>query len=249
MFVDPPGPLLDVTWKFSEWGTVCYNLSKSVTGVPIIGEYLKWPFYYMYEKCYWVAHYLFKADQRIESLGWDEFIWSPGAWLLVRLGADIGSATHYRYRPWAWIIWKFRKEHLILDALLDRDFYWIGNYVLDRWPILREITLDPRGWVWDRVKERWWWVDELIYHPGRWFLVTQGADVGRAEYYQYQPWRWFIWKFRKEHLPIDALLDRDTRWLWNWITEAIDRYIDDHLDWVVSTVSRLLNKIWQMRVP
>lgn len=240
---------MDVAWKFSEWGTVCYNLSKTLEDVVWIGPYMAQPFYFMYEKCYWAAHHISLADDRIESLGWDEFIWSPGAWLLVRLGADIAYAEYYKYRPWDWLIWKFRKEHPILDALLAWDLSWIGNYIWGNWPVLWDLTYDPAGWIWGKIKERWWWVDEIIYYPGRWLLTTAGADIAYAEYYRDRPWEWFFWKFRKEHPVIDALLDRDTLWLWAWVTEAIDTYLDTHIDWLVNTAARVLSLIWQARLP
>jgi len=245
---DPPGPLYEAAWYVGKVGTNFHDLALAVRDIVWIGTYCYRFFWWLYEESYRVAHHLALADRRIESLGWDEFIWSPGAWLLVRLGADVGSATYYRNRPWAWIIWRIRKEYLLLDALLSGDLYWIRDYILNRWPFLGEIALDPRGWVWSRIKERWWEVDEIIYHPGRWLLVKMGADIGYAEYYKDRPWAWFIWKFRKEHPPLDALLSRDTRWLFSWFQETIDEHLDTHISWLVRTCTRVLNLIWQLRL-
>lgn len=243
-----PGPLHDVAHFIGGLGSQFWHLSNRLRGVWLIGEYLAWPFYFCYEKCYWAAHRLEGADQRFETLDWDAFIWSPGAWVLVRLGADIGRADYFKHRPWAWVIWKFRKEHLIIDALITGDFRWIWNYLAGRFPTLWKIVNDPRGFIWQRIKDRWSWVDDLIFSPGMWLLVRLGADVARASFYRDRPWMWLIWKFRKEHPPIDAIITRDTGWLFRWVKDAIDDYLDAHIDWLIRTSARVINLIWEARI-
>lgn len=243
-----PAPLHEAAIRIGKVGSAFHGLYERTKIWPWPFSGLQGFFHQGYVECYEMAHWLYTANSRIESLDWDAFIWSPGAWILVRMGADIGRAVHYRHAPWAWMIWKFRREHLLLDALLSGHFWWIRDYIIGRWPVLRDISIDPQSWIWDKIKARWRWVDELIYHPGRWLLVMCGADIGRAEYYRHWPWGWFVWQFRHHHPPFDALLSRDTYWLWNWFRESIDRYLDNHIDWLVRTCGRIINMIWEARI-
>lgn len=227
---------------------VFLSLYESLKDIPLFGRYLATPFYWVYNFLDWVRYYLQKVDDALETIPIRTLIDHPGMWLLVQCGADIGRAEFFKDRPWEWFIWRFRKEHPILDALLERDFDWIWSYLRDRFPILAQIVRNPRGWVRDRIDELWPDFGQIRRSPGLWLLVKAGADIARASHFKRRPWAWFIWKFRKEHPPLDALLERDTRWLFRWVREAIDDYLDDHIEWLIETGGRVLNIIWTSKV-
>lgn len=242
------GPLHEAAKRVGQLGTQFHDLHKTTKGWPWPFSGISLLFYFCYEKCYWAAAELERADQRIEGMRVDELRDHPVAWLLLRMGAHPFWAYFYEHNPWGWITQRIHTALPMLRRLETDPWYWIREKIIQRFPAISGFFFAPRTWVWDKVKEKWWWVDELIFHPGRWFLVTQGADIGRAEYYQNAPWAWFIWKFRKEHPPIDAILAHDTYWLWNWIRESIDRYLDHHIDWLISTGTRIINRVWETRI-
>lgn len=243
-----PGPLHDAAWYIGRVGSNFHDLALEIRDVPLLGRWLYARFWWVYEETYRVAHWLEIADQRFDWSELSQIFTSPGMWILVKCGADIALAAQYQYQPWGWFLRQFRKEHPILDAILDHDFHYIANWLLNQWPDVREITRDPWSWVWTKLSQRWPDLPQITTSPGLWILVKCGADIAMAAQYQYQPWGWFIWKFRKEHPPLDAVIEHDTRWLFEWVIEALDRYLEDRTEWVISVSARVLNRIWETRV-
>ena len=267
---DPPGPLRDVAWWIGHLGSRFWHLWNEIKGVWLIGPYLAWPFYQAYERCYWAAHYLTLADSRFESLSLDEFIESAKRWVLRRMGMGWWESIIWENHIFAWLLYRYGLS--TADALLfeSSPIFWIRLKVHERWPFLEDILSDSPGWIKGKLTSRWLHISTLLDFPGQWVrdrlegvwgefntirthpvawvLLHLGADPFWAYYYESDPLEWVYLKLQIKFPFLRTLYTDPYSQVWEWFRGAVDRYLDQHADWVISTVSRVLNLIWQARV-
>ena len=170
------------------------------------------------------------------------------AWILVQVGFDTIDALMFESSPGWFIRWKITTWFDFLDPLLEDPFGWIKEKILERVPALGYLLEDPEGWVLYMLGvpwfERFFWSDHLL----AWLLHRWGLPTADALMFESDPISWVKYQVLKRWDFLDDLLLDPPSWIWDKFTQAVDRYIDVNIDWLVGTVARVLNTIWQTRI-
>lgn len=244
--VDPPGPLGDAATFIQFVSDIFVKLFDSIKDIPIIGEYLASPFWWVGFRLAWVAHYLRKADERIEGINITDILERPLFWVLTRLGMPWYEFPLWAEHLWAWLLYRFGLSRL--DALMFEasPVGFIITKVVEKWPFLTPILKDPRLWVRRRLEEAWSEFEEIRTHPRRWALRKIGATAYEAAFWETNPWGWVKQKIRSTWPDLARLLDNPKRFVWDKFRDAVDDYLPLYLDWLVKVLKDTLNRLWQM---
>lgn len=268
--IDPPGPLHDVAWWIGHLGSRFWWLWYDIKGIWLIGPHLAWPFYQAYERCYWAAHYLSKADERIESLNWDSFIDNFERWAMKFLGANAIDFWYFGNNlfkfslhriglphdraDWAgedfqgWLNWRMRAWWGFLDGLQADPAGWIKEKIVATFPKLAYLFDDPESWVLFMLGVPWF--ERIIWknHLFAYLLYRWGLSRIDALVFESSPAFFIRWKVEQRWPFLDNLLLDPVGWLWPKWKDSIDRYLDAHIDWLVRTAGRVLSLIWQAKI-
>ena len=265
-----PGPLHKAAEFFNFASVKFLILATQIDGIPIIGEYLSDPFYWVGYHLYFAGYYLDEADAWISSLNVDTFILSLTdwvmekvgaslserlvfyghftAWIMTRLGFNMLEAFLFEMNPELWLRWKLATWFDFLDPIFNDPFGWIREKIIENIPALGYLFEDPAGWVLYMLGVPWWerffWSDHLL----AWLLHRWGLDIADALMFEADPIFWVKYQVLKRWDFLDDLLLDPPSWIWDKFTQAVDRYIDVNLDWLVTTAARVLNTIWQTRI-
>lgn len=265
-----PSPLYEVAVQFGQLGTIFYNLSKNVESVWLLGTYLSWPFYWGYERCYWAAHYISKADERIESLSWDDFIDSFEGWAMKLLGADWWDFWVLGKNLFRFSLHKIGLTHLAAISAASDFPGWLKERVKDWWGYLDDLRDDPAGWIKGKIVSRFPALTYLFEDPESWVLYMLGVPwferlLWKNHLFAYLLYRWglssidalmfesspafFIrWKVEERWPFLDDLLLDPVGWIWLKWKDSIDRYLDLNLDWLTRKGESILKSIWERRL-
>lgn len=242
----------------------------AIDGVPIIGEYLAMPFYWMTYYINEAAYWLDEADTWISSLDVDSIIDNFSIWVMTWLGAmpwdfiffednlfgfclykmglpmmDALMASYdlLTYLQWRMIVWWGFLEDLVYDAA-----GWIRDQIVDMWPILEGLFDDPIAWVMYRLEADMWEV--LLFRDDipAWLFYRLTGSYTDALFFKWNLIEYVKWKLRSHWPFLDEILLDPLGWFWRNLMEAIDTYIDTHIEWLVSTCGRVISLIWQTEV-
>lgn len=264
------GPLWEVAVRISDIGVWFLNTADNIRPVPIVGEFLADFFDTIGNIFGWCAFYLGEANWRIESLRLDTFLRSVNewimeiggaydwekeffgarlrAWLLFRIGFTPLEAVYHEYDIMWLVRHKIAEWFDFLDPLLDDPFGWLKEKIIERVPVLGYLFEDPAGWVLYMLGVPWFetffWSDHLL----AWLLHRWGLPMADALMFESDPISWVKYQVLKRWDFLDDLLLDPTSWIWDKFRQAVDRYIDVNLDWLVKTGERVLSSIWQMRL-
>jgi len=246
------------------------GIAVAVEGVPIIGEYLAMPFFWVTFYLNEVAYYLDLADNWISSLDTDTIVTNFKIWVMNFLGAapwdfiifddDLFGFVLYQmglpiyqakmasydlltYLRWRMIVWWGFLEDIVYDAA-----GWIEDRLIDRWPILEGLFDDPIAWVMYRLDADMWEVLAFRDDIPAWIFYRLTGSYVDALVFKWDLIGYVKFKLRNEWPDLSDLLDDPRGWVWDQFTEAIDQYIDLYIDWLVVTCARVINLIWQVRL-
>lgn len=264
------GPLWEVAVRLGDIGVWFLNTADNIRPVPIVGGALADFFDTIGNIFGWCAFYLGEANWRIESLRLDTFLRSVNewimeiggaydwekeffgarlrAWLLYMIGFTPLEAVEYEYDIIGLIYHKLHEWLPFLAPLLDDPFGWIKEKIVERIPGLGYLFEDPAGWVLYMLGVPWFerifWDDHLL----AWLLHRWGLSTADALMFEADPISWVRYQVLERWDFLDDLLLDPVGWFWKEFIEAVDRYIDVNLDWLVRTGERVLSSIWQMRL-
>ena len=265
-----PTPLHEVAVQFGQLGTIFYNLSKAVEKIVWIGPWLAQPFYWAYERCYWAAHYISKADERFESLSWDDFIDSFEGWAMKLLGADWWDFWVLGKNLFRFFLHRVGLSHL--EAInASGDFSgWLKGKVKGWWGYLDALRDDPAGWIKGKIATAFPALEHLFDSPVRWVLYMLGVPWGDTITWQNHLFGWLLYLSGESRLDslwwdrypkywiwaktlgrwafLDDILADAVGWTWAQWKKSIDKYLDTQLKWVKDTGEGILYKLWDMEV-
>ncbi len=260
-----------IAWYLNQVADWLYGIRDTVERIPIVGYLLTDPVNWMawcFSQAAWEFDFL---DDTIESLKlgwirseglavwimhvmdadiWEIFFWRHHfiGWVLYRVGFEVTDALMFESSPGWFIRWKITTWFDYLDPILDDPFGWIRERIIERVPALGYLFEDPSGWVLYMLGvpwfERFFWSDHLL----AWLLHRWGLDIAEALIFEADPIFWVKYQVLKRWDFLDDLLLDPPSWIWDKFTQAVDRYIDVNLDWLVKTGERVLSSIWQMRL-
>jgi len=223
-----PGPLYNAASYLYSVGEVFAQLAIDIAKVPIIGEYLAAPFTWVDWFLYWVAYWLAEADTWIGSLSVEVFIENFKMWVMTHLGAAPWDFVIFQDDLFAFCLHRMGlPEYQALMASYDLLSYLRWRIIV-WWGFLDGIAEDAANWIKDQIIDRWPYVDALVF---KWDLI------GYVKF-----------KLRNEWPAFSDLLDDPARWVWDWFEEAVDQFIDQRIEWLIYTASRVINLIWQTRM-
>lgn len=264
------GPLWEVAVRISDIGVWFLNTADNIRPVPIVGEFLADFFDTIGNIFGWCAFYLGEANWRIESLridtylenvrdwvmeiggatNWEKILYHDHliAWILARLGFSEFDAFLFEASPEIFIRWKIATWWSFLEPLVEDPFGWIKEKIVERVPALGYLFEDPEGWVLYMLGVPWFerifWSNHLL----AWLLHRWGLSTADALMFEADPISWVRYQVLERWDFLDDLLLDPVGWFWKEFIEAVDRYIDVNVDWLVTTAARVLNTIWQTRI-
>lgn len=259
-----------IAWYLNRVADYLYGIRDTVYRIPIVGPLLSDPVYWMawlFSQAAWEFDFF---DYTIESLklgylrdglvewimrvmdadAMEIFFWHDHfiAWVLHRVGFGVIDALMFESSPGTFIIWKITSWFDFLDPLLDDPFGWIRERIIERVPGVAYFFEDPPGWVLYMLGVPWFerifWSDHLL----AWLLHRWGLNIADALMFEADPIEWVRYQVLKRWDFLDDLLLDPVGWFWKEFTEAVDRYLDVNIDWLVATAARVLNTIWQTRI-
>ncbi len=265
------GPLHDAAWWIGRVGSQFWWLWHDIRDIWLIGTWLAGPFYEVYVRCYEVADKLDNADQRIESLSWDDFIDNFEGWAMKFLGADAVDFYYFGNDLFrfslhkiglshekaivasvnfpGWVLWKVKDEWGFLGDIAIDPAGWIKAKIVAEFPGLAYLFEDPVRWVYYMLGSSWADTIHWKYHLLGYLIYCSGESMQNSIIWDMNPKLWIRTKVLERWPFLDNLLLDPVGWIWLKWKDSIDRYLDTHIDWLVRTVARVLNLIWQARVP
>lgn len=245
-------------------------IAVAIKTVPILGEYLSIPFFWITYFFNEVAYYLDLADGWVSALDVDRFIenfidwimemagitwWEKiiyqghfVAWVMSRLGFSMIESFMFEAYPEGFIIWKITSWFPDLGFIWDDPFGWIKEKIIEWVPALEYLFEDPVRWVLYMLGVPWGDTITWRYHLFGYLLYASGESRLDSLWWDRYPKYWVRAKVLERWDFLDDLLLDPVGWFWKEFTEAVDRYIDVNIDWLIRTVGRVLNTIWQTRV-
>jgi len=266
-------------------------IAVTIEGVPILGEYLSMPFFWVVHFLNEVAYYLDLADDWISSLDleyiildlqqWvmntleddpfilDYFRRNITGWIMYRLGFDMVDCLLFSYYPIGFIRSKLIEWFPLLGIALDDPF---GGLMMilgaEEWEIIEfyghflawllwrmgvsitEAMLfesDLAGWLVFRLTEVFPWLEILLTDPPGWIMLLLGAEEWELIEFYSHFFAWVLWRLGFT-ITEGLLFESDPAgWIWLKFMEAVDREIEEHLDWLIGTCGRVISLIWQTR--
>lgn len=245
-------------------------IAVAIEGVPILGEYLAMPFfwvtYFFNEIAYWVD----LADDWISAIDFDYIIVDLQQWVMDTIEDDLFVRDYFRRNITGWIMYRlgfgfvdsllfsyypigFIKEKLIewfplLGLVLDDPLGWIREVIIDYWPILEGLFDDPIAWVMYRLGADMWEVLAFRDDIPAWIFYRLTGSYVDALFYKWNLIEYVKWKLRSEWPFLEEILFDPIGWLWREFMEAVDTYIDTQIEWVIQTSARVISLIWETRI-
>jgi len=263
-------PLRAASLWLSELAMVFEGIAVAVEKVPILGEYLSYPLLWVVYYLELVALYLDEADGWISSfnvgtiysnfIDWVMDVMEPEpyirmfyqghfvAWIMHRLGFYTADCFDFEANPEAFILWKITQWFPDLGVIWEDPFGWIKEKIIEWVPALEYLFEDPVRWVLYMLGVPWGDTITWRYHLFGYLLYASGESRLDSLWWDRYPMYWVRAKVLERWDYLDDLLLDPIFWLWDRFRQAIDRYIDVNLDWLVRTGARVLNTIWQMRL-
>jgi len=156
------------------------------------------------------------------------------------LMASYDLLSYLRWRIIVW--WGF------LDGIAEDAANWIKDQIIDRWPILDGFFDDPIAWVMFRLGADMWQVLAFKDDIPAWIFYRLTGSYVDALVFKWDLIGYVKFKLRNEWPAFSDLLDDPARWVWDWFEEAVDQFIDQRIEWLIYTASRVINLIWQTRM-
>ena len=234
---------LELWYLGAEWA----KLSVRVGTVLILGQYLSVPFQVVSSIFFRTAAAAWDADSLITDMrnwvvwiryqgglndlirslfgAWDHLRNDPYGWIDDIISGLMGSWRDLRHNPNAWVN--------------DRISSWFGDWNSFRW--------DPTGFLRDQIEIRLGLGSGFFADPVSWLRNKLIYRLGVDRDFFDDPVGWLRGELIYR-LGVDRdFFDDPDAWIWNRFRDAVDRYLDSHTDWLVNTVSRVLNDLWTMK--
>ena len=241
-------PLFDLAYRFWRVGAKFLTLGGSISGVFIIGEYLAWPFMTLSTIFFEAASLTWDADTLLRDIR--------------RFVVDLrdGSLINDLIRRFFWWWDRFRADpYGFINDVINHLFPWWWSF-----------RTNPRQFVHDRINELWPEWNWFRLHPTAWLKYKIETNLGlgigffddpvfwikRRIYERWpflspffdDPGYWLkLWIAYRLGLGAD-FFDDPAFWVWRRLQFALDRFLEQNLEWLVNLVSRTLNAIWTTKL-
>lgn len=206
-------PLRLASFYLYEVSAVYEEIAVAISGVPILGEYLSMPFFWVVNFLNWVAYYLNEADDWISGLDFELVIDNIERWLMTLMGATTWDLLIFGDNLFAFSLHRMGlPSHEALMASSDLSDY-LRWKMTTLWGFLEDLFEDPFGGLMTILGAEEWEVIEFYGHFLAWLLWKAGMTITEAMLFESDLSGWLIYRLTEIFPWLEILLTDPPGWV------------------------------------